>query len=318
MATILKFEVADGSVSVTIPDNATTKSQCNVTMDVVFTDRNGVDSDPQTITINTTDGDAIYDALKSAAIAFDDQQQLATLQEDLDEDIAGIPLDTPVEFDKDIQGTENGALRIAFFDDDNADNTKGMGEEYDITGINGIVLFKDGVFYQNFPAANYPTGVFYEELPAGEYIVNVTFDQYYTTANPSYYPNGAISDITIEAGEINDIGDFSVTAGGEIQIHAFVDTDGDGNQDEEEPNGNLPEGTFLRITPDGESALPDYGFEIESGSRTVTILPGTYDVEVIVNDGFYTVTGGTNPTTDVVVVASATENLGNRGIAALP
>lgn len=318
MATILKFEVEDGSVSVTIPDNATTKSQCNVTMDVIFTDRNGVDSDPQTITVNTTDGDTIEAALKAGAIAWDDQQQLASLQTDLDEDIAGIPLDTKVEFDRDIQGTGNGAIRISFFDDANSDNTKGIGEDYGMTGISGIALYKDGVFYEMFSAASYPTGVFYEEVPAGDYIANVVFEQYYTTANPNYYPNGAIADIVVEAGEITDIGDFSVAAGGEIQIHAFVDTNGDGNQNAEEPNGNLPAGTFLRVTPDGESALPDYGFEIESGSRTVTLLPGTYDVEVIVNDGLYIVTGGANPIVGVEVTASATENLGNRGVATLP
>lgn len=318
MATILKFNIDGESISATIPENATSKDECNVAMTVVFTDRNGVDSDPQDIVVNSLDGETIYAALKAGAISWDDQQQLASQQTDLDEDLEELPTDTDVEFDRDLEGSENGALKISFYADADADNTKDGGEDYSITGINGIALFKDGVFYNMYAAAAYPSGVFYEELPAGNYTANIVFNQFYTTANPNYYPNGAIGGITIEAGEINDIGDFSVAPGGELQIHAFVDADGDGNQDGEEPNGNLPAGTFLRITPDGGSPFPDFGFEIESGSRTVTLLAGDYDVEVIVNNGLYTVTGGANPIEGATVIASTTNNLGNRGIATLP
>lgn len=318
MATILKIRILDGTIQTTIPDNATTKDECNVEMDVVFSDRNDVESSTQHIVVNSLEGQKIFAALQAGAISWDDQQQLAGQQTDLDEDLSEIPTDTDVEFDRDLVGTDNGAIKISFFADADADNTKDGGENYSITGINTIVLYKDGVFYQSYAAASYPTGVFYEEVPAGDYVVNVVFNQYYTTANPNYYPNGAIDGVEVTAGKIRDIGDFSVTPGGELQIHAFVDADGDGNQDAEEPNGNLPSGTFLRVTPDGGSAFPDFGFEIESGSRTVTLLPGQFSVEVIVNNGLYTVTGGANPITNAMVIASTTNNLGNRGIAQLP
>jgi hypothetical protein len=149
-------------------------------------------------------------------------------------------------------------------------------------------------------------GQLYGDLEAGEY-------SFFIHAPNGYEVTGGSNPIlvTIEEGE-----EYSFTRGiaiesedgdGSIFLHLFTDTNGNGTQDNNEPNS--ASGATVHIVGDGldETMVPDadgnIGGDVSFGTYTLTIIPPAGS----------TISGGSNP---VIFIVSEEENVhaANRGI----
>ncbi|MFP4031040.1 MAG: SdrD B-like domain-containing protein, partial [Desulfococcaceae bacterium] len=184
--------------------------------------------------------------------------------------------------DGDQNGGESGISDVTVYLDANGNGTLDGGETSAVTNGSG--------FYE------------FTNLPAGIYLVAV--DE--TTLDPGLSLTTANEPLTValSAGDNFDEADFGYQEQGEVFGHLFIDTNGDGTQQADEPDLSNVEvvitdslGNDIRVTSDENG---DYRVLVPVGNTTV-------DVDDATLPAGYVQTAGTDPDTVTVAAGGATD-----------
>ncbi len=283
-----------------------------VEMDVTFIADDSTESSEQHYVVNSLDPVTIHRQLSAAAFSWNQQHLDALAEAELPETVVGLTIGSPVNASTDEQEVQ-GAVEMKVFGDTDADGELNGAETYsvecgvsvaivrdlgggedELVGIMGLTSIPNGEFETNLTPGNYMLGV----MPEPGFVV--------TSSEGSEQSPLAF---TVTIGGTTDVGDIGIAEGGIIQLHGYIDPDGNGNQ--EGDNTGVPNGAYIEVT-DAATQTTQYEFEEGTGSANISLLAGTYDVEIIVPEG-YELTQGTAVNEGEVVVTGETNNLGNFG-----
>jgi Bacterial Ig domain/SdrD B-like domain len=204
-----------------------------------------------------------------------------------------------------------GKITGKIYIDVNNSGTQEAGEPDGTIPAGTTVVLKDSTG-TIFPVVIKADGTYETEVPAGTYEVKITAPAGYTVTGGS----NPTASLAVTSGNTTDAGKDGLYLAGGIEGTIYLDNNNSGTKDGSETDPTvakpLPAGTTVEIKDAAGTVYPAT-LDLTTGKYTGTVPAGTYTVTVTAPTGL-TVTGTTNPTTGLVVVAGAVKNAGMDGL----
>ena len=180
------------------------------------------------------------------------------------------------------------------------------------TGTIVQIIDKDGNIVAT-PTLN-PDGTYSQPVVAGTYTVKVIAPTGYLISDSSQNGAGTGANptvVTLAAGQTIDAGKDGLYTNGSIKGNIFMDINNDANQGTNEPNGNIPAGTIVKILDKDGNVVATPTVNPDGSYITTTLLPGVYTIQMVTPTGY---TISTPALTPVTVISNQTATVNPVGL----